>query len=157
MALVSVACTLVIGLVLQMLQFAHVLNVVIVHGVLHPLCLEGATSSGGLLNLLSHVKVGARIAGRCLRGKQWIGREVWRFLLLGTQLVDDTSTLWVYVLWSSLSLRCSGSGQRWLLSLRLLGLLRLSLLLWLLKYLFHMLILGMLYLRWSLWLHLLGH
>ena len=84
MPLVSVPGALIVALVLQMLQLAHILNVVVVHGVLHPLGLEGATSSGGLLNLLSHVEVGARIAGRGLRGEQWIGREVRGFLLLGT-------------------------------------------------------------------------
>jgi hypothetical protein len=84
MSLVSVGGALGVALVLQMLQLAHVLNVVVVHGILHPLGLEGATASGGLLNLLSHVEVGASIAGRGLRGEQWISREVGRFLLLGT-------------------------------------------------------------------------
>jgi hypothetical protein len=73
MPLVSVAGALVVALVLKMLQLTHVLNVVVVHGVLHPLGLERATPSGGLLNLLSHVEVGARITGRCLRGEKWIG------------------------------------------------------------------------------------
>ena len=84
MPLVSVPGSLVVALVLQMLQLAHVLYVVVIHGVLHPLGLEGAASGGGLLNLLRHVEVGARIAGWSLRGEQGVGREVRGFLLLGT-------------------------------------------------------------------------
>ena len=46
MPLVSVAGALVVALVLKMLQLTHILNVVVVHGVLHPLGLEGASPSG---------------------------------------------------------------------------------------------------------------
>ena len=67
-----------------MLQLAHVLDVVVVHGFLHPLSLEGAATGTRLLDLLRHVEVGARIAGWSLRGEQRVGREVRRFLLLGT-------------------------------------------------------------------------
>jgi hypothetical protein len=83
MPLVSVAGALVVALVLQMLQLAHILYVVVIHGVLHPLGLEGAAAGTRLLNLLGHVEVGARIAGGGLRGEHWVSREVWRFLLLG--------------------------------------------------------------------------
>jgi hypothetical protein len=62
------------------------------------------------------IEVGARIAGRGLRGEQGVGREVRGFLLLGTELVDDPSTLlWIYVLWGSLGLRSGDSGLRLLL------------------------------------------
>jgi uncharacterized membrane protein len=84
MPLVSVAGALVVALVLQVLQLAHVLYVVVIHGVLHPLGLEGATTAGTrLLDLLRHVEVGASIASRALRGQQGVGREVGGFLLLG--------------------------------------------------------------------------
>jgi hypothetical protein len=68
MALVSVAGALVAALVLPMLQLAQVLNVAVAYGNLHSLDLEGATTSGGILDLLSHIEIRAHIASRSRRG-----------------------------------------------------------------------------------------
>ena len=70
--LVSVASAQVAALVLQMLQLAQV------HGSLHSLGLEGAAGGSGVLDLLTHVEVGARITRWGLRGELWISREVLR-------------------------------------------------------------------------------
>ena len=84
MPLVSVTGALAVALVLQVLQLAHVLYVVVIHGILHPLGLEGAATGTGLLDLLGHVEVGALIGGWGLRGEQCVGREVRGFFILGT-------------------------------------------------------------------------
>jgi hypothetical protein len=51
MPLVSVAGALVVPLVLQVLKLAHLLYLVIIHGILHPLGLEGAATGTRLLDL----------------------------------------------------------------------------------------------------------
>ena len=58
MAMLSVAGALVAALVPLMLQLTQVLNVAVANGLLHSLDLEGATTSGVILDLLTHLREG---------------------------------------------------------------------------------------------------
>jgi hypothetical protein len=68
MALVYVSGAVVAALVLPMLELAQVLSVAVAYGILHYLDLEGATTSGGILDLLSHIEIRAHISSRSWRG-----------------------------------------------------------------------------------------
>jgi hypothetical protein len=92
-----------------MVQLAHIHGEIVVQGSLHSLGLEAATAGSGFLDLLTHVEVGSCIASRGLQGEQWICQDVWRFIVLGTLLVEDASTLWIYYLLGTMCLRSGGS------------------------------------------------
>jgi hypothetical protein len=96
MALVSVAGALVAALVLPMQELAQVLSVAVAYGILHTLDLEGATTSGGILDLLSQQK----LAGLAVNWSRGTG-----IFLANSKSSLNASTVWVYILWGNLCLR----------------------------------------------------